>query len=65
LKINGCGPGRCGRVLDFIDVVISRTGQPWGAFVDACLAGCEKSLEESIHDNQGVIGTLKGGPRLK
>jgi hypothetical protein len=65
LKINGCGPGRCGRVLDFIDVVISRGGQPWGAFVDACLKGCEKSMKESIHDNQGVIGTLKGGRPLK
>ncbi len=64
LKVNGCGPGRCGRVLDFIDVEISPQGRAWGAYVDACLEGCERSGEESIHDNQGVVGTLVGGFKL-
>jgi hypothetical protein len=59
-----CGPGRCGRVLDFIDVEIARDGTPWGAFVDACAAECEKTGVESIHDNEGVVASLQGGPRL-
>jgi hypothetical protein len=64
-KVNGCGPGRCGRVLDFIDVEIGPNGQAWGAYVDACLKECEKTGTENIHDNQGVVGTLIGGFRLR
>ncbi len=67
LKVGECGGGqtpRCGRVLDFIDVEIAPDGQPWGAYVDACLAACEKTKEEDIADNEGVVGTLVGGPRL-
>ena len=65
LKMRACGPGRCGRVLDFIDVEIAPDGQPWAAYVDACAAGCEKSKQESIADNEGVVGTLVGGPKLR
>ncbi|MEA2433382.1 MAG: hypothetical protein QOG54_839 [Actinomycetota bacterium] len=65
LKMGQCGPGRCGRVLDFIDVEISPKGVPWGAFVDACLDDCEKANQENIHDNQAVVGTLTGGPKLR
>jgi hypothetical protein len=64
LKAKGCGPGRCGRVLDFIDVEIGPDGRPWGAYVDACAATCEKTGVESIHDNEGLVGTFTGGPRL-
>ncbi|MBK5305629.1 MAG: exo-alpha-sialidase [Frankiaceae bacterium] len=64
LKAKGCGPGRCGRVLDFIDVEISPSGQPWAAYVDACRETCEKTGVESYADNEGVAGTLVGGPRL-
>lgn len=65
LKTGGCGPGRCGRVLDFIDVEIAPDGQPWAAYVDACGAVCEKTAVESVQDNAGIIGTLVGGPRLR
>jgi hypothetical protein len=65
LKVNFCGPGRCGRVLDFIDVEIAPNGQPWGAYTDACLAACEATRTESIHDNDGVVGTMVGGPALR
>jgi hypothetical protein len=65
LKVNGCGPGRCGRVLDFIDVEVAPDGTPWGAYVDACLATCEATRVESIHDNDGVVGTMVGGPALR
>ncbi|HVF06149.1 MAG TPA: sialidase family protein [Frankiaceae bacterium] len=68
LKMGNCGtPGgsnRCGRVLDYIDVEIAPNGQPWATFVDACAATCEKTKKESIQDNEGVIGTLTGGPNL-
>ena len=64
LKTGAC-QGRCGRVLDFIDVEIAPNGNPWGAYVDACAANCEKTREESIHDNQAVVGTLIGGPPLR
>ena len=64
LKMGQCGPGRCGRVLDFIDVEIAPDGQPWGAYVDACLATCEKTKQESYADNLGVVGTITGGPNL-
>jgi hypothetical protein len=60
-----CGdPQRCGRILDFLDVEIAPNGQPWGAYVDACAAQCEKSGIESYADNDGMAGTLVGGPRL-
>ena len=64
LKSKGCGPGRCGRVLDFIDVEIATDGHPWAAYVDACADVCEKTGVESIHDNEGLVGTFTGGPRL-
>ncbi|MDP9101028.1 MAG: hypothetical protein M3N21_02635, partial [Actinomycetota bacterium] len=64
LKAGACGPGRCGRVLDFIDVKIAPDGQPWAAYVDACADVCEKTGVESLHDNAGVIGTLLGAPNL-
>jgi len=65
LKTGACGPGRCGRVLDFIDVEIAPDGQPWGAYVDACGTVCEKTAVESVQDNAGIIGTLVGGPNLR
>ncbi len=64
LKMGQCGPGRCGRVLDFIDVEIAPDGQPWAVYVDACEAVCEKTKKESIADNNGIVGTLVGGPNL-
>ncbi len=64
LKVNGCGPGRCGRVLDFIDVEIAPDGAPWATYVDACLATCEATKVETLDDNAGVLGTLVGGPNL-
>lgn len=65
LKMGRCGPGRCGRVLDFIDVEIAPNGQAWGAYVDACAADCEKAKQEDINDNQAVVGHLVGGFRLR
>jgi hypothetical protein len=65
LKTGDCGPGRCGRVLDFIDVEIAPDGTPWGAYVDACADVCEQTHVESIHDNEGLVGALVGGLDLR
>jgi hypothetical protein len=65
LKLGSCGPGRCGRVLDFIDVEIAPNGRAWGAYVDACAADCEAANQEDIHDNQAVVGSMVGGFRLR
>ena len=65
LKVGACGPGRCGRVLDFIDVEIAPDGQPWAAYVDACSDTCERTKVESLADNEGLVGTLLGGPNLR
>lgn len=64
-----CGPGRCWRVMDFIDVEIGPDGIAYGAFVDSCMppactakipnnsSGADKSYE-------GLMTKLVGGPRL-
>lgn len=58
-----CGPGRCGVVFDFIDVQIGPDGRPWGAFVDGCLARCNKDKVRTDED-EGIVATTAGGPRL-
>ncbi|MDQ3957282.1 MAG: glycoside hydrolase [Actinomycetota bacterium] len=58
LKVGECGPGRCGRVLDFIDVEIAPNGRAWGSYVDACQKECEATGVESIADNEGIVGTF-------
>lgn len=65
-----CGPGRCPGMYDFIDVQISPTGRPYGAFVDACTGPCDTvngTASMSQGDNQsyrGLVGTLRTGPSL-
>jgi hypothetical protein len=52
-----CGPGRCYPLWDFIDVQIDSRGVPWAAFVDGD--------EEGSVNGEGVLGVMKGGPRLR
>ena len=60
-----CGPIRCKAVYDFIDVVIDKGGRAWAAYVDICISACtEKGATENA-GNEGVVGTLIGGPRLR
>lgn len=70
IKRQRCGPGRCGRVFDFIDVEIGPDGTPWAAFVDACVGTClkdrdpnDKAFPVSAGD-EGFVGRLVRGPRL-
>jgi photosystem II stability/assembly factor-like uncharacterized protein len=59
-----CGPIRCKAVYDFIDVSIDRAGVPWAIYVDACVNECsEKGPTNS--GNEGVLGTIRGGPPLR
>jgi photosystem II stability/assembly factor-like uncharacterized protein len=51
-----CGPRRCDRLLDFMDVVIATDGTPWASYVD--------TIGGKV-DNETVIGRLVGGPRLR
>ncbi len=71
-----CGPGRCGRVFDFIDVEIAPDGTPWAPIVDACIDldrgikptdwNCvTKPLGAQNFGDQGLVGRLIGGPRLR
>jgi hypothetical protein len=65
LKSHDCGPGRCGRVLDFIDVEIAPDGHPWATYVDACREVCEATGKTSLDDNMGIVGALTGGSNLR
>ncbi|HYO61147.1 MAG TPA: sialidase family protein [Actinomycetota bacterium] len=60
-----CGPGRCGRVFDFIDVEIGPDGTPWGAYVDACIVQCELPTAIANFGDKGFAGSLVGGPKLR
>lgn len=58
-----CGPGRCGAIYDFIDVIVAPNGQPYGAYVDACTMICPQG---GANDSaEGVVGRLVGGPKLR
>jgi photosystem II stability/assembly factor-like uncharacterized protein len=63
LKRQRCGPGRCGRVFDFIDVEIAPDGTPYGAFTDACIDLCATQGLSDMGD-AGLVGRLVGGPSL-
>ncbi|MFN2626892.1 MAG: sialidase family protein [Mycobacteriales bacterium] len=53
-----CAPVRCQAEYDFIDVQVSRAGQPWAVFIDACLGEKCGALGES------VVATVSGGLKL-
>lgn len=55
-----CGPGRCGSVLDFIDVTVAPDGTPWAAFVDGCVDACTKQGATEPAGDFGVVGKITG-----
>ena len=59
-----CGPIRCKAVYDFIDVSIDRDGRPWAAYVDACMLACVEKGPDN-QGNEGFVGTITGGPKLR
>lgn len=64
VKRRACGPGRCGRVFDFIDVIVAPDGTPWAAFVDACTEICAQAGGADFGD-EAFVGHLVGIPRLR
>ncbi|MDQ3981570.1 MAG: glycoside hydrolase [Actinomycetota bacterium] len=60
-----CGPGRCGLVFDFIDVVIAPDGSPYATFVDTCIEICTGKSAASNYGADGVVARIVGGPSLK
>jgi hypothetical protein len=62
---DNCGPGRCRAVFDFIDIVISRDGTAWGAFVDGCISICATPGSTTNLGSEAVVGRLVGGPKLR
>ena len=59
-----CGPGRCGPVYDFIDVVIGPDGVPYSSMVDGCTLSCTTGGSTNSGAD-GILGRLTGGPRLR
>ena len=60
-----CGPGRCGLVFDFIDVVIGPDGDPYATFVDACIVVCAGKHAAANYGADGVVVRIVGGTSLK
>lgn len=60
-----CGPGRCGAVFDFIDVIVGKDGRAYGAFVDACTEICARPRGAANFGSEGLVGTIAGGQRLR
>jgi hypothetical protein len=67
LIVHNCGPGRCGSVWDFIDVVIGPDGIPYAIYVDGCIVDCEEkgSGPYEGHVHEGLMGSLVGGASLR
>lgn len=59
-----CGPGRCGSILDFLDVEIDSRGVAWASMVDACGRECSGLTSQGLSD-AGVVGRIVGGPSLR
>jgi hypothetical protein len=59
-----CGPGRCGLVFDFIDVVIAPSGEPYATFVDTCIAMCAGESATTNYGADGVVVRIVGGRSL-
>ena len=64
IKRRTCGPGACGRVLDFLDVVIAPDGTPWATFVDACMDECSAPSGAEDLGDEAMLGHLVGAPSL-
>ncbi|HYO61249.1 MAG TPA: sialidase family protein [Actinomycetota bacterium] len=60
-----CGPGRCGLVFDFLDVVIGPDGAPYATFVDACVAVCATKTATSNYGAEGAVARILGGASLR
>ena len=53
-----CAQTKCGPVWDFIDVVIDRRGDAWGAFVDGCVRVCASTPIDN-DAAEGLVARLR------
>nr|MDQ3879011.1 glycoside hydrolase [Actinomycetota bacterium] len=53
-----CGPGRCGAVWDFLDVVVGDDGYAYGAFVDVCTGRCA-TVGPPNAGNEGLLARVR------
>ncbi|MFN2467537.1 MAG: sialidase family protein [Gaiellaceae bacterium] len=61
IRKGACGPGRCGGMFDFLDILTSpQNGQFWAAGSDTCAANC--TSQKQVGDGFAVKQT--GGPSL-
>lgn len=59
-----CGPGRCGNVFDFLDVIVAPDGRVWGTFVDTCTGPCSSNRSAASTDGKVAVAPLRIGPNL-
>jgi hypothetical protein len=60
-----CGPGRCGNMLDFLDIVVSPVdGRVWATAVDTCDGTCA-SGETGQNAREGLAVRQVKGPTLR
>jgi hypothetical protein len=62
---SACGPGRCGNVFDFLDIIIDSGGRAWATFVDTCTGPCIANRTASSTDAKGGVAPLLTGPSLR
>ena len=62
-----CGPGRCGNMFDFLDIIISPTdGSIWASATDTCTPSNDCHLPDGTGstDAEGVAIHQVGGPKM-
>lgn len=69
LRRGSCGPGRCGGVFDFLEIVIDHEGRTWATLSDTCTGRCAQPGLTGNNDNRnvgaGLAGQLIRGPALR
>lgn len=61
----GACRGRCGGLWDFLDIVISPSGQAWAAASDDCITACVTQQQVvAQHIGRGIAIRQIGGPSL-
>ena len=62
-----CGPGRCGGMFDFLDIIVSPTdGSLWASATDTCTPSNDCNLPDGTGpgDAEGVAIHQVGGPKI-
>ncbi|MPY80697.1 MAG: hypothetical protein GEV04_20085 [Actinophytocola sp.] len=64
-----CGPGRCGGMFDFLEIIVDHEGRAWTTLSDTCTGRCAQPGITGSNDaksvGDGQAGQLIRGPRLR